>query len=227
VLLDVAEGETMITTAKILSYDGDTLLIRPSVPIDREMMQKNVGEVELRLTDGREISAEQRRKVFALIRDISVWCGHDPEYIRAFTTFNHCVMQGIEPFSLSNCDMSTAKDYISYLIDFCFSHAVPTRDTLLNQTDDINKYLYSCLEHRRCAICNAKADLHHIDAVGIGRNRKEIAHIGLLAAALCREHHQEAHTLGDKTFCEKHHIYGIKLDEYLCKKLNLRKEVKK
>lgn len=216
----------MITTAKIINYNGDTLLIRPAVPIEREMLQKNVGAVEIRLTDGREISAEQRKKIFAIVRDIAVWSGHEPEYIRAFTTFNHCCMQGIEPFSLSDCDMSTARDYISYLIDFCFEHFVPTRDTLLNQTDDINKYLYSCLEHRRCAICNAKADVHHIEAVGAGRNRNEIAHKGLLAAALCRVHHQEAHTLGDDTFCKKYLIYGIKLDDYLCEKLNLRKEEK-
>lgn len=217
----------MITTAKIIAYDGETLLIRPTIPIDREMIQKQVDTVEIRLTDGREISAEQRRKIFALVRDIAVWCGHEPEYIRMYTTFEYRLMHGIEPFSLSDCDMSTAKDYISYLIDFCFLHSVPTRDTLLNQTDDIGKYLYSCLEHRRCAVCNAKADVHHVDAVGRGRNRNEIAHIGMKAVALCRIHHNEAHAMGDKSFCEKHHIYGIKLDEYLCEKLNLRKEFKK
>ncbi len=216
----------MITTAKILSYDGENLVIRPNLPIDREMLQKQVENIEIRLTDGREISAEQRKKIFALVRDISVWCGHDPEYIRAYTTFEYRLMSGIEPFSLSNCEMPVAKDYISYLIDFCFTHCVPTRDTLLNQTDDIGKYLYSCIEHRKCAVCNAKADIHHIDTVGMGRNRNHISHIGLEAMALCRTHHQEAHTMGDKPFCEKHHIYGIKLDNYLCEKLDLRKERK-
>ena len=215
----------MITTAKIIGYDGDTLLIRPTVPIDREMLQKQVDAVEIRLTDGREISAEQRRKVFALVRDIAAWSGHEPEYIRMFTTFDYRLKSGIEPFSLSDCDMTTAREYISYLIDFCFTHAVPTKDTLLNQTDDIGKYLYQCIEHRRCAVCNAKADIHHINAVGAGRDRSAISHIGLEAMALCRNHHIEAHKSGDKSFCEKYHIYGIKLDEYLCEKLNLRKDV--
>lgn len=217
----------MITTAKIIAYDGDTLLIRPTVPVDREMLQKQVDTVELRLNDGRDISAEQRKKVFALVRDIALWSGHEPEYIRMYTTFNHCLTAGIEPFSLSNCDMSTARDYISYLIDFCFMHNVPSRDTLLNQTDDIGRYLYCCIEHRRCAVCNAKADLHHVNAVGAGRDRGRISHVGLEALALCRVHHTEAHTMGDKEFCDKYHIYGIKLDEYLCEKLNLRKDAKK
>ena len=217
----------MITTAKILAFDGDTLLIRPTTPVDREMLQKQVDTVEVRLTDGREISAEQRRKIFALLRDISVWCGHDPEYIRMYTTFEYRLKSGIEPFSLSDCDMSTAREYINYLIEFCFTHCVPTKDTLLNQTDDIGRYLYSCLEHRRCAICNAKADVHHVDAVGSGRNRNKISHLGMRALALCRDHHMEAHSIGDQTFCDKYHVYGIKLDEYLCEKLNLRKERKK
>ena len=215
----------MITTAKIVGYDGEVLSVKPLISIDRELLQKQVDVIEIRLTDGREISAEQRRKVFALIRDIAVWCGHEPEYIRKFLTFDFRLEKGIEPFSLSDCDMSTARDFISYLIDFCFYHSVPTRDTLLNQTDDIGRYLYSCLEHRRCAVCNEKADVHHTTAVGMGRNRDEIVHIGMEAIALCRKHHQQAHTEG-KAFFDKHHIYGIKLDEYLCTVLGLRTKLR-
>ena len=211
----------MIATAKIIGYDGEVLRVKPLVAIDRELLQKQVDSIEIRLTDGREISAEQRRKIFALVRDIADWCGEEPEYIRKFTTFEYRISNGIEPFSLSNCDMSTAKEYISYLIDFCFNHCVPTRDTLLNRTDDISKYLYSCLAYRKCAVCNAKADVHHIDTVGMGRDRAEIIHLGMEAIALCRKHHQEAHTRG-KAFFDEYHIYGIKLDENLCKILNLR-----
>lgn len=213
----------MIATAKIVGYDGETLLIKPLIPIDREMLQKQVEEIEIRLLDGREISAEQRRKIFAIVRDIAAWSGHEPELIRQYTEFEFRLLNAVEPFSLSNCDMSTARDYINHLIEFCFMHGVPTRDTLLNRTDDISKYLYSCLEYRRCAVCNAQADIHHIDTIGMGRNRNEIIHKGMEAIALCRKHHQEAHTRG-KAFFEDYHIYGIKLDDYLCTVLNLRKE---
>lgn len=215
----------MIATAKIVGYDGEILKVKPLVAIDRELLQKQVDIIEIRLTDGREISAEQRRKIFAMVRDIADWSGDYPERIRQFTQFEYRLLNGLEPFSLSDCDMSTARDYITYLIDFCFEHSIPTRDTLLNRTDDINKYLYSCLEHRRCAVCNDKADVHHTTAVGMGRDRTEIVHIGMEAIALCRKHHQEAHTRG-KAFFDEYHIYGIKLDEYLCTVLNLRKEQK-
>lgn len=213
----------MIATAQIVGYDGELLTIKPLVAIDRELLQKQVESIEIRLTDGREISAEQRRKVFALVRDIADWCGEEPEYIRKFTMFECRITNGIEPFSLSDCDMSTAREYISYLIDFCFCHGVPTRDTLLNRTDDISKYLYSCLVHRKCAVCNKQADVHHIDTVGMGRDRTKINHSGMEAIALCREHHQEAHTRG-QAFFDKYHIYGTRLDENLCKILNLRKD---
>ena len=210
----------MICTAKILRYDGDTLLIKPTVAIDREMLQKQVDTIEVRLTDGRAISAEQRKKIFAIVRDIAVWSGHEPEYIRQFLAFEFCLSNAEEAFSLAACDMTTAKEFINYLIDFCFEHGVPTRDALLNRTDDIEKYLYSCLEHRRCAICNDKADVHHITTVGMGRNRNTITHEGMEAIALCRKHHTEAHKRG-KDFFDIYHVQGITLDEYLCKKLNL------
>lgn len=211
----------MIATAKIIGYDGDSLLVRPLVAIDRELVKKQVDAIEIRLIDGREISAEQRKKIFAIIRDIANWCGHDPEYIRQYTEFEFRLKNALEPFSLSDCDMSIAREYINYLIEFCFIQCVPTRDTLLNKTDDIGKYLYSCLEYRRCAVCNDKAEIHHVTAVGMGRDRDNIIHKGMEAIALCRTHHQEAHKRG-REFFEDYHIYGIKLDSYLCEILNLK-----
>lgn len=210
----------MITTAKIIGYDGKNLIVIPDEPIDRVMLKKQVNKVEIRLDDGRTISADQRKKIFAIIRDISIWCGHEPEYLRQFITWDFRMNYGFDVFSLSNVDMTTAREFITYLIEFCFAHNVPTKDTLLNQADDISKYLYLCLEHRKCAICNKKADVHHIDRIGMGGNRNKVNHVGRLAIALCREHHQ-ATDYGEKELFEKYKIYGIKLDEYLVKKLKL------
>ena len=41
-----------------------------------------------------------------------------------------------------------------------------------------------------------------------------------------RKHHIEAHAMGQKSFDEKYHIYGIRLDAYLCGRLNLKEENK-
>jgi hypothetical protein len=55
----------------------------------------------------------------------------------------------------------------------------------------------------------------------MGRDRATIIHLGMEAIALCRTHHQQAHTQG-KAFFENYHLYGVKLDKYLCNKLNLK-----
>lgn len=182
-------------------------------------------EVEILLEDGRSLSPEQRRKAYALEGDIARWAGYYGKEDRAFLHVAlkelHMVKQGVDEFSLSNCDMTTARQYINTLIDFVLEHEVPCIDLLLNRTDDIGAYLYSCLYHRRCAICGDKADVHHTSAIGMGRNRKKINHVGMLAMALCRKHHQEAHERGQEPFNELYHVYGIKLDENLVKRLNL------
>ncbi len=210
----------MITTGKITSYDGRNLVIIPSEPLTREILQKRVREVELRLWDGRSISPEQRRKTYAIIRDVSAWSGHEPEELKRYFKWNFCSIDGREEFSLSDVDMTTAREFITYLIEFCFYNQVPTMDSLLNRTDDIGKYLYLCLEYRKCAICNDPAQVHHVDRIGMGRDREKICHVGLKAIALCAKHHDEAHHDEKKMF-EDYHVYGIKLDEYLCQRLNL------
>lgn len=217
----------MITTAKVLRLDDKRILLEPDESINREIIQKKITTVELRLDDGRTISAVQRKKIFALIRDIALWSGHEPEEIRSFLTWDFVSKsEDLQYFSLSDVDMTTARLFIDYLIEFCFIHSVPTKDTLLNQTDDISKYLYLCLKYRRCAICNAPAEVHHVDRVGMGRDREKIVHIGLLAIALCRIHHNDAHQ-DEKRLFEENFVYGIKLDRYLCERLSLNTKPRK
>lgn len=214
----------MITLpGKITRFEGKTVIV-PAFSIDREIMQQEIKTAEIRLFDGREITPEQRKKIFAIIGDIAWYSGHEPEYLRKLLTFQFVRDKGIDFFSLSNCKKSTARDFISWLIDFCFCWDVPTKDTLLTQTDDIGKYLYTCIEHRKCAVCNQKADIHHVTTVGMGRDRDEIVHEGMKAMPLCRKHHNEAHTIGQKSFERKYHIYGIVLDSYLCSCLKLKEE---
>lgn len=210
----------MLTTANILKYDGKLLVLEPTEDISRVLNTQHPAIAELRLDDGRTIRNDQRKKIFALIGEIAKWNGDTPTYIRDYLTWEFCKEYDVEPFSLSDTSVTVAKDFITYLIDFCFRWNVPARDTRLHYTDDISKYLYLCLEHRKCAICNKHAEVHHVDRIGMGRDREHIVHIGLLAVALCREHHNLAH-LNEQEMFKQFCIYGIKLDEYLCNCLNL------
>ena len=59
----------MVTTGKIIQTDGKRLVLNLDSDVSRDLLQKQVQSVEVRLLDGREITAVQRRKVFAIIRD--------------------------------------------------------------------------------------------------------------------------------------------------------------
>lgn len=180
--------------------------------------KRNITECEIRLDDGRRISADQRKKIYATMRDISNYTGHMPDEIKALAKYDFIAKTGCNYFSLSNCSVTTANEFLTFLIDFCLEHDIPTLDNLIDRSPDISKYLYACLVHKRCCICGNKAELHHAeDRVGTGRNRKEITHTGMRAQPLCRKHHTEAHTVGQMTFNEKHHIFGIRLDKDLCR----------
>ena len=120
--------------------------------------------------------------------------------------------------------MTVARQYINILIDFCLHYGVPVYEPMTNRTDDIDAYLYMCLYYRKCAVCGRAADVHHVTGskIGMGADRDKAHHAGREAIALCRIHHNAAHSR-EREFFEENHIYGIKLDETLCERLNLRK----
>lgn len=214
----------MIVTAKIIGYDGKNMVVIPDASIDKGLIQKQINRVEIRLNDGRTITAEQRKKAYATIRDISDYSGHAPEFLKEWFKYEYIIKTGGKYFSLSDCSVTVARQYINVLIDFCLHYGVPLYEPMTNRTDDIDAYLYMCLYYRKCAVCGRAADVHHVTGskIGMGADRDKAHHVGREAIALCRTHHNEAHSR-EKEFFEENHIYGIKLDEILCERLNLRK----
>lgn len=203
-------------TGSVVAFDGKCLLIRAPYEDAMEYVKKNITQCEIRLDDGRTISAGQRKKIYALFRDISLWSGHEPEEVKALMKYEYISKTGAGYFSLSDTDMTTAREFLEFLIEFCVEQDIPTRDSLLSVTPDISRYLYCCLLHKKCCISGKKAELHHVDAVGMGRNRKDIIHAGYRVMPLNRIYHTEAHTIGQKTFEDKYKVYGIKLTDELC-----------
>ena len=118
--------------------------------------------------------------------------------------------------------MTTAREFITYLIDFMIEHGVPSKVPLYEQSEDMEHYIYSCLFHKRCCVCGKKSDLHHVERVGMGRNRQEIIHEGMLALPLCRKHHEICHTVPQDEFNQQYHLVPIPLDKELCKKYGLK-----
>ena len=198
--------------------------VQLTVPVEHTYFvdRQDITAARVIFDDGRRICPDQRKKAYAIRGDISGWNGDPPEYLKDILKNSFLEYAGGEYFSLSDCSVTTAREFINYLINFCFYHNIPTRDTMLNRADDISDYLYTCLYHRKCCICNEKAQIHHCTGskVGMGFNRNKVDNIGREAIALCRKHHFQAHN-DETAFFKKYHVYGIKLDKYLVKILKL------
>ena len=207
----------------VVDYDGERLIIAAPFVDTARFVKRNVTSCEIRLDDGRSISADQRKKIYATIKEISIYTGYMPDEAKAIMKYEYIEKTGAPYFSLSDCTMTQANEFLEFLIEWCVEHDIAS-DDLISRSPDVSKYLYACLYHKKCAICGKKADLHHVDTVGMGRNRKDIMHAGMRAESLCRRHHSEAETIGRDTFDNKYHIYGIKLDEYLCNALKLNRK---
>lgn len=175
----------------------------------RRYQQDGIVKSEIRLDDPRFISSEQRRKAYATIADIADWYGDVPQYMKEVLKAYFCIEKDYEDFSLGNVSMTIAREFIDYLIEFCLIHGVPLSEKALSRTDNIGKYLYLCLKHRKCVICGKDADLHHVDVIGRGFDRKKVDDSRLRKMVLCREHHTECHKIGQETFNEKYHVFGI------------------
>ena len=183
-------------------------------------------EVRVFWADNRCISAEQRRKAWALMTEIAAYQGQDKEDVyreqsAAFSIKNFESLQG-HLFHLSTATVSEARDFINLLIEIIIEYGIPTKEPLYGLCDDIERYVYACLMNKKCAVCGKKTELHHVDHVGMGYNRKEINHIGMRCLPLCREHHMEAHNIGQTAFDAKYHLEPIAIDEKIAQKYRLR-----
>lgn len=208
----------MFELAKLNRYridqDGTTLeIFLPNINLQEPIESKQMRQCGVWLEDGRHITAEQRKKVYATIADISRYTGYLPEEAKEWLKYLHIARTGCNYFSLGSCSIDTAREFINTLMDYALEHGVQLDDLGINRTDDIGKYLYYCLKYEKCSVCGLNGEIHHEDTIGMGNNRKKVDDSKHRKICLCRGHHTEAHTLGIIKFSNKYHVYGIVYDE--------------
>jgi hypothetical protein len=220
---------------RIVGYDERTgeLLIRARYDDWVTMTKREFKECLVQPIDSRPLSDKQRRACYALIREISDYTGMSQEQTKELMKLKFLAEELQETadciFSLSNAAMSLVCAFQRFLVRFILDWDIPCGFPLLNFVDDVQDYVYSCLVNKKCCVCGARADLHHVDHVGMGRNRNEIVHEGMKALPLCREHHTEVHAIGQDSFKQKYHLNdGIEVDRTIAKiyKLKTRKDEK-
>ena len=194
--------------------DGTEILIMvPKCRIGEMLTKKHIKQAEIRFDDGRHISAEQRKKVYATIRDIADYTGYLPEEQKEWLKYLHISKTGCDYFSLSDCTMDTAREFINTILEYALENGIPLSEEAINRTDDIGRYLYFCIMNKKCAICGKDGEIHHEDAIGMGNNRNTVDDSGCKKICLCRFHHTQAHQLGVIRFTEMYKVYGIVVKE--------------
>lgn len=193
---------------------GTCLRIRiPGKRLSDTIVRKRIRGAELRFDDGRRITAEQRKKAYATIRDIADYTGYLPEEQKEWLKYLHIAETGCEYFSLSDCSVDTAREFINTILEYALENGVPLSDFAVDRTDDIGKYLYYCIKHKKCCICGRVGEIHHVDTIGMGNDRRRVDDRGYRKMCLCREHHTIAHQRGMRSFEAMYKVYGIVVDE--------------
>ncbi|MGM0295072.1 putative HNHc nuclease [Enterococcus sp. AZ034] len=216
--------------AKITKVEGNrlTLELKDELNIARlkTIFDGYDGErqAEIFIKDPRGFTVEQRKFFFALLNDIYKETGLSIDEMKdyIYSMFRYATGNNI---SLSNQSVSTVDD-VSYLtnlvLDFIFEHDIPFKDGYEVPPQNIQYFFYKCLMTRTCCNCGRKpADIHHVDAVGMGNNRKKINNSGRRFMALCRVCHTKIHTEGFSEFTNKRLLMPIKLSDEDLRRLGL------
>lgn len=214
---------------KIVDYDEKTgeVLIRARYDDISTMCRREYKECLIQMVDSRPISNKQRKACYALIREIANYTGQGLDPTKEWTKIKFLTedleVTADKIFSLSDAPMSLVCAYQRFLVRFIVDWDIPCSFPLLDYVDDISDYIYLCLQKKKCCICGAKCDLHHVDRVGMGGNREKMIHEGKEVLPLCRLHHGEDHDIGEREFGLKYHIpKGAILDKALCRLYGLK-----
>lgn len=220
-----------ITGVRETDEGTDILLQIPGEQVGSIISRRKVGnavDAEIKINDGRTITIEQRKKLFACINDICDYTGDNQDWMKEFLKYDYCAETGEEPFSLSDCSVTTAREFISHIIEFVLRENIPLSDMAVNRTENIDRYLWGCLKFRRCSITGKSTgvDIHHCTGsrVGMGRDRKNIDNSNLELIALSRDWHNRVHNEGEYEIFRDYKIYGIKVDRETLKELGLKYE---
>lgn len=207
--------------ARIINYKQDidgmiTVLISGVTLENKDFLLLDNGlevECEVIISDPYKITDKQRRKVFAMVRDIFNHYGQPMDYLRYMFQKQLEFIKGYKPISLSNCSRRQAGELIELILDFIFTNNVPMNKATSDLMSNDKYFLYKSTINRTCVICGSpNSDLAHYQAVGRGRNRNKINHYGNKVLALCRKHHNQQHDMGMSSFNKLHHLENAWVD---------------
>lgn len=182
--------------------------------------------VQFEMVDPRQARPRQRALFFALLGDIHNWSGEPTGWLKEYFYTRYTAKTAGKEISLADDTKNTVSDAVMLIddvVNFIFEFGVPVREGYQLLPRNENYFQYECIKHRQCLICGKRADIHHVDEIGSGRNRNHIDHTKFRLAALCREHHEMWHKYGPTKFCQIYKLtnIGIKVDAQTLKRIGV------
>ena len=150
----------------ITQDDGTTTVVIEGVELDNKtsLLLDNGFEVEVDVipVDPFRITNKQRKKIFALVKDIEVHTGMPMDYMRhMFIEYVRTYYGYDERISLSNCTRTQASQIIEVTIDWVFANGI----ILAYKTSDLLKVISHCFTGRQsivivCYVAKVEQTLH-------------------------------------------------------------------
>lgn len=196
------------------------------VKTERPAVDNLSDEVTVVWHDKRLRSVEQLNLAWLLMTWIGDHQGMTKEEVYEQQCYEYSSVIGKE-FHLSTATVTEASGFINILLGIVIKEGVIRSRPLYEICDDITYAVYISLYYKKCCVCGRNnADLHHVDQIGMGYNRKTKPQIGDRVLSLCREHHAEYHNRGYTDFCGRYHLEPVRLDERLAKLYGVKAEDK-
>ena len=153
------------------------------------------------MTDPTHKTLRQLNFFHAVCKDIGRHIGEHFEDIKS--SFKDTVGVG----TLKYATRGEMVELIDLAIEFCKKHHIPLSKKTVHQMD-AEKHIDLCNYYGVCLVCGKPRDTHHIDVIGMGRDRVKVDKLypHLKKVPLCREHHTEIETGGVEKFIKRNHL---------------------
>lgn len=178
--------------AKLMQYQGKPVDFALRIDMIEKAKQESA------------ITEQQRKAIYKLIKDLGEHLGYEKDEAKGVLKEQYILeSETSETFSLSDCHKEKAKDFIDWLLKFSMEEGMIIDSWIKSESE---KVFEISVFTKKCIICGKDGDIHHIDKIGMGRDRKKVDDTNYEKVCLCREHHSECHNLGEKKFLQKYKL---------------------
>ena len=202
-----------------IGYDKETKILNMKLKDDlnferlntyyNDDLSKVIGLLDI--PDPRKPSKAQRRFYWAMLGDME-YClgGLDEDYDEYFKRrFFYKYDRKVSVSDDTKSSMEDVTNLINMVIDRILDEPMMQLSESFKYIGMNDYWFYASLMKKKCCLCGAKGEKAHVQAVGMGRNRKTIDHTKHAFMSLCNNHHREQHEKGITEFLKEHVVIPV------------------